>query len=94
MSRSVSFYPSFKKQTKKLRKAALAEFVKHYHIIIDKPEIGTSLLGDLLGYFKYEFGKNPSYRIIYTFTDTEIEFCWYSTRENLYEDFKKYLDSK
>jgi hypothetical protein len=64
--------------------------------LLQEPEIGKPLKGDLQGYHSMDFSfDNVSlricYKLIYTEEEVEIIMVYFGTRENFYRDLKKYL---
>ena len=75
-------------------KALLASFDNQVQLIIKDPKSGSLLKGDLKGYYSWDWKhKRVELRICYKFieSDNHIYFVYFSTRENFYNEVKRYL---
>lgn len=75
-------------------KALLASFDNQVQLIIKDPKSGSLLKGDLKGYYSWDWKhKGVELRICYKFieSDNHIYFVYFSTRENFYNEVKRYL---
>lgn len=93
-------YSSTKKMEKLLQAIAKkapalhAELLDHQAIIVENPQKGYQLSGDLREYMSYDFTfKGVSVRICYAIHDADnhIVFIYCGTRENFYKELKIYL---
>ena len=85
------------KSLEKKQKALLASYNKQVEIIIDNPIAGSSLQGDLSGYYSWDWTfRGISVRICYNISerDRHINFVYFGTRENFYKEVKRYLNLK
>jgi mRNA-degrading endonuclease RelE of RelBE toxin-antitoxin system len=92
----VIFYPRAEKFLKKLKEKPLKlKFKQAIEKIRENPYIGTAKKGDLSGVFGYDvFYNKTNYEIAYTIdSDGEIVvvIIMIDTRENFYEELKKYF---
>lgn len=82
------------KVTQKKGKALYDEIQKHMDLIIKKPDIGDHLKGDLREFRSYDFRfRNGHFRICYAFfeEDEHVKFVYVGTRENFYDEVKRYV---
>ncbi|SFH27633.1 ParE-like toxin of type II toxin-antitoxin system [Desulfotomaculum arcticum] len=82
------------KSLEKKQKALIASYNEQVEIIADNPKAGSSLQGDLGGYYSWDWTFHDiSVRICYRFSegDKHIYFVYFGTRENFYKELKRYL---
>lgn len=82
------------KQLEKRQKVIVELFNEKVEEIKIDPKKSEKLKGDLKGYYKYEFTyRGKDIRIIYLLdeSDRHIYFLYYGTRENFYNEVKRYL---
>lgn len=75
-------------------KALLASFNEQVDLIVKDPISGSRLKGDLKGYYSWKWKyKGVVLRICYKYieSDNHIYFVYFGTRENFYEEVKRYL---
>ena len=92
----IRFMPKAEKYIKKLKDKNLKELFKLAFIKISKkPYIGQAKKGDLSGIYGYDvFYNETNYEIayrIYEENDKRIVVILVGTRENFYEELKKYI---
>lgn len=98
MALMFSLTPKLEKMLKKLekkQKALVDEFESKKGILIESPDLGKLLRGDLQGYYSYDWTyKGIGLRIAYLYqsNDQHISFLYFGTRENFYQDFKRYIN--
>ncbi|MED4353591.1 type II toxin-antitoxin system RelE/ParE family toxin [Schinkia azotoformans] len=83
------------KKLSKKQPVLVQEFDNKKAILLESPTSGKPLKGDLQGYYSYDWTlKGISLRIAYLYDDNEshIYFLYYGTRENFYEDLKRYIN--
>lgn len=89
------YHPAVRKDLRKLdRPVVLEVFDTHIEKIINHPDLGESLSGELEGVFSYHFRKNKiDYRIAYTVDESEkiVFILKVGKRENFYEILKRRL---
>ena len=90
-----TYHPKVKSDLKKLDKPVIRDiYSKHLDILLDAPQSGEELYGDLDSVFSYHFRKNNvDYRIAYT-ADAEkkiVLIVMIGERENFYEVLKRRL---
>jgi mRNA-degrading endonuclease RelE of RelBE toxin-antitoxin system len=99
MGSTFSLTKKLEKTLKKLesrQKALVTIFEQKRDLILQDPEVGYTLKGDLHQYKAYDWKlKGIDLRICYLYdeADDHIYFVWFGTRENFYEDVKQYLTS-
>ncbi len=92
----IIFLPPAKKYFKKLKDKQLKNlYLEALKEIQVNPEIGERKLGDLNGIYSYDIYYNRTnyelaYRVVCT-NDTVIVVIMAGTRENFYNELKKYL---
>lgn len=97
MALTFSLTPKLEKMLKKLekkQKILVDEFETKKAILIESPDLGKLLRGDLQGYYSYDWTlKGISLRIAYLYheQDSHISFLYFGTRENFYKEFKRYI---
>lgn len=82
------------KGIQKRGKALYEEIQKHMDLIVDAPDVGDYLKGDLRDFRSYDFKfKNGNFRICYAYfqEDNHVRFVYVGTRENFYGEVKRYL---
>jgi len=82
------------KGTQKRGKALYLEIKDHMDEIIEDPDKGDYLRGDLKDFRSYDFKfRNVDFRICYAYQqeDNHITFVYVGTRENFYAEVKRYL---
>lgn len=82
------------KQSEKKNKHLYAELTKHQQEIVDEPLIGAKLKGDLKEFRSLDFKfRGIDLRICYAYyeEDNHIAFVYAGTRENFYDEVKRYL---
>jgi len=94
--------PSFDQYIKKLREKPLKNLYQQaLQGILTDPYIGDQKVGDLQGYWGWDIMyKAINYEISYVIIEDEegkptaIVFCSAGTRENFWDDFKKYMKKR
>ncbi|MBZ0154722.1 MAG: type II toxin-antitoxin system RelE/ParE family toxin [Alphaproteobacteria bacterium] len=93
MSYKDEYHPGVKKDLKQLERAVVKEvFESHIEKVLQHPESGERLRGELSGIFSYHFRKNKiDYRIAYTVDEARkiIYVLRIAKRENFYEVLKR-----
>lgn len=82
------------KQSKSKNKLLHAVLTKRQQEIVDEPLIGTKLKGDLKEFRSLDFKfKGVDLRICYAYyeDDGHIIFVYAGTRENFYDEVKRYV---
>jgi mRNA interferase RelE/StbE len=93
----IVYYPPAKKYLKKLKDKNLKEkFKEAIDEIRNDYTIGTKKIGDLSGIYGYDiYYNNTNYEISYTIDNLEdgttVIIIMAGTRENFYNELKKYL---
>ena len=92
----VRYSPAIEKYFKKLKDKQLKlKYKKAIELIIDDYTIGDLKTGDLSGIYSYDIYYNKTnYELAYTVeihNDEAIIFILAGTRENFYQELKKYL---
>jgi len=89
------YHPGVKKDLKQLDKPVIREaFEVHIEKLVQNPDIGEVLHGDLEGVLSYHFRKNKiDYRIAYTVNEAQkiVYVLRIAKRENFYEVLKRRL---
>ncbi|UOF91531.1 type II toxin-antitoxin system RelE/ParE family toxin [Fodinisporobacter ferrooxydans] len=95
-----STYSSTKKMDRLLKQASRKaprlydELCTQQYVIVQNPGIGSYLKGDLQGFQSYDFKFDQvSLRICYLYSESNdhITFVYFGTRENFYDEVKRYL---
>jgi mRNA-degrading endonuclease RelE of RelBE toxin-antitoxin system len=94
--REVIFYPSAEKFIRKIKEKPLKLKIKDaIDKICENPYVGTAKKGDLAGIWCYDVYYNKTnYEIAYKFEvygDDIIIVIMVGTRENFYDELKKYI---
>jgi addiction module RelE/StbE family toxin len=89
------YHPKVKSDLKKLDRAVVKE-IYNFHLdrILNEPQRGEELHGDLQGVLSYHFKKNNiDYRIAYSIEETKkiVHILMAGKRENFYEILKRRL---
>ena len=82
------------KVTQRKGKTLYSEIRRHMDLIIDNPHLGDYLKGDLKDFRSYDFKfRNGNFRICYAYfeEDDHIKFVYVGTRENFYDEVKRYV---
>ena len=82
------------KGLEKRQKALLESYKEQVGIFLQDPLAGSVLKGDLSGYKCWDWTfRGVSLRIVYKVFegDKHIIICYFGTRENFYEEVKRYL---
>ena len=90
--------PAAARFLKKLKEKALkAEFQSAINLIVSDPYIGDAKTGDLSGVFCYDIYYNKTnYELAYTLIEQDgetIVIILAGTRENFYEELKRYMQN-
>lgn len=76
------------------QKALVESYEDKVNIIISDPDVGYNLVGDLQGFYCYDWTfRGVAVRLCYKINPEEkhITFVYFGTRENFYEELKRYL---
>ena len=82
------------KQVEKKNKLLFVELSKHQKEIIDNPLVGYQLKGDLKEFRSLDFKfRKVDLRICYAYyeDDNHVTFVYTGTRENFYDEVKRYV---
>lgn len=82
------------KNLERRSKALLASFNDQVRLITKDPKSGSPLKGDLKGYYSWDWKhRGVDLRICYKFIepDNHVYFVYFGTRENFYDEVKRYL---
>lgn len=94
MDSTYSLTPKIQKILRKTKKSLNEEFQKHQDEILNNPMHGKVLKGDLKGFYSYDFKfEVADLRICYVYqeADNHVNFVYFGTRQNFYEDVKRYI---
>lgn len=95
MSYKDRYHPTVKADLKKLDKQVVKDIFRlHIDNILQKPDTGDKLHGDLEGLFSYHFRKRSvDYRIAYTIAEDKkpVYFLRIGKRESFYEVLRRRL---
>ena len=82
------------KGLEKRQKALLESYTEQLEIVLQEPLVGSVLKGDLSGYYCWDWTfRGVSLRVVYKVFegDKHVIICYFGTRENFYEEVKRYL---
>ncbi|MBI4688761.1 MAG: type II toxin-antitoxin system mRNA interferase toxin, RelE/StbE family [Nitrospirae bacterium] len=95
MSYKDTYHPRVKSDLKSLDRPVVKDIYDiHIERLLNNPELGEKLHGELEGVFSYHFRKNKiDYRIAYTAEETSniVYIVMIGKRENFYEILKRRL---
>jgi mRNA interferase RelE/StbE len=95
MTNKILFLPAAARFIKKLKNARLKAKIRDaIQIISDDYKVGEQKKGDLAGIYSYDvFYQGTNYEIAYRFEEQQVVIIiiMIGTRENFYEELKRYI---